>query len=74
MKQFAEIISTADIKQQLAIRRDCLVRALHQTDQAIAAFNQPVAKRRSITPESRATISASQKRRWAKVRAQKGQK
>ena len=61
--------------KELKAEKDLMQRHLAGIDAALTAFagayTKPTRKRRKMSAKSRAKIAAAQRRRWAKVRAEK---
>jgi len=69
------------VVQQLRQERDQVARTLEQLDAALAALSVSASRevqirggRAKLSPAARARIAAAQRARWAKVRANGGQK
>jgi hypothetical protein len=66
------------IMKQVKKERDRVEKQLSGLNAALTAFanvyggGKPTRKRRKLSARSRAKIAAAQRRRWAKVRKQKG--
>lgn len=61
------VLNSKLVRQLQLVRRETATK-LNQLDEAISALAPSTRKRRMLSPEARAKISAAQKKRWAKVR------
>jgi hypothetical protein len=60
--------NSSKIVRQLHLLRHETATELNRIDDAIAAITSSIRKRRLLSADARARISAAQKKRWAKVR------
>ena len=66
----------SSIMKELKTERDRVAKQLSGLNAALTAFanvygGKPIRKKRKMSEKSRAKIAAAQRRRWAKVRAEK---